>query len=155
MPQLSAGLLMCRLSPDVQFFLVHPGGPFYVRKNEGVWSIPKGLVENDEDLLTTAKREFSEETGIIPSGPFEFLGTAKMKSGKIIHAWSFIGSWDPSGGIVSNTFPLQWPPRSGKTIYVPEADRAQWCSYEEAVQLVHPSQKVLIDKAKEIYEQGK
>lgn len=152
MPQVSAGLLMCRVTQEVQFFLVHPGGPFYAKKSEGVWSIPKGLSENSEDLLRTAEREFTEETGITPAEPYEFLGTVKMKSGKLIHAWSFIGEWDPSKGISSNTFPLEWPPRSGKTLMIPEADRAAWCGYEEALQLIHPVQRFFIEKAKEIYQ---
>jgi predicted NUDIX family NTP pyrophosphohydrolase len=152
MPKISAGLLMCRYSTALQFFLVHPGGPFYKNKNEGVWSIPKGEADViTEDLLTTAKREFKEETGITPLGEFEYLGTVKLKSGKIIHAWSFMGKWDPSSGIVSNTFPLEWPPHSGKHIQVPEVDRAAWCTYEEAIHLIHPAQKKFLDRAKDLY----
>ncbi|MBX9853619.1 MAG: NUDIX domain-containing protein [Cytophagaceae bacterium] len=94
---------------------MHPGSPLYVNKNEGVWSIPKGEIDNpSEDLLSAAQREFKEETGIDPLEPFEFLGTIKLKSGKIIHAWTFIGVWDSSTVIVSNKFPMEWPPRSEK-----------------------------------------
>jgi predicted NUDIX family NTP pyrophosphohydrolase len=152
MPSQSAGLLMCRVYPELQFFLVHPGGPYYTHKEEGVWSIPKGLIENSEDPLVTAQREFTEETGISSKGPYASLGTVKMKSGKIIHAWSFIGTWIPSDGIVSNTFPMEWPPRSGKMIHVPEADRAAWCTYEQALLFIHSSQKIFIEKARNIYE---
>lgn len=142
---------MCRKAPDLQFFLVHPGGPYYLRKNEKVWSIPKGLSEDHEDILSTAKREFYEETGIVPEGPFESLGTVKMKSGKIVYGWAFTGNWDPSGGITSNTFTLEWPPRSGKIIEVPEADKAAWCGYEEALRLIHPAQALFIEKARQVY----
>src|SRR5688572_26006131 len=133
----SAGLLMCRVNNDLlEYFLVHPGGPFYTKKEEGVWSIPKGIPEQDEELLDAARREFQEETGIVPMPPFHSIGTAKLKSGKTIHAWTFEGSWDPSQGIVSNTFPLEWPPKSRKTIQVPENDRAEWMLKERAEKML-------------------
>lgn len=153
-PHLSAGLLMCRLIPELQFFLVHPGGPFYQNKNEGIWTIPKGLAEGPEDLLSAAIREFKEETGIDPNGHFEFLGTSKMKSGKIIHAWTFLGDWNPSNGIKSNTFPLEWPPKSGKIISFPEADRAMWFNFKEAVAHIHPAQIIFLEKARRLFEEG-
>ena len=136
---------MYKRTPELMFFLVHPGGPFYVKKHEGVWTIPKGLVEEGEDLLATAQREFEEETGIKPHGPFLELGTVKMKSGKIIHAWAFEGEWKEEDGIKSNTFQLEWPPKSGKMMEVPEADKGKWCTYDEAIQLIHPSQKAFIE----------
>lgn len=152
MSLLSAGLVMCRRHEGtVEFFLVHPGGPFYVKKNEGVWSIPKGTPEGDEELLTTAQREFQEETGLIPHEPFHFLGTTKTKGGKTIHAWAFEGAWDASTGIICNTFPLEWPPKSGKIIQVPENDRAEWMSFYVASRMINPAQIVLLERALEIY----
>ncbi|HYF68344.1 MAG TPA: NUDIX domain-containing protein [Ohtaekwangia sp.] len=153
MPAHSAGLLMCRLVNDeIQYFLIHPGGPYYTRKNEGVWSIPKGLPEENEketDLLVTAQREFFEETGIAPSGTFYDLGTSKTKAGKIIHAWSFLGSWNEHDGIKSNTFELEWPPRSGRKIQVPEADRGAWVTYHDACKLINVNQVCFLDRAKQ------
>src|SRR5690349_2485033 len=121
---ISAGLLMYRKVPGLEFFLVHPGGPYFKNKTLGVWSIPKGLPENDEDLLITAQREFKEETGITPSPPFDPLGSIQQKAGKIVHAWSFSGSWDPTTGITCNTFSIEWPPRSGRFQEFPEQDQA-------------------------------
>lgn len=138
---------MYRFSPHLRFFLVHPGGPFYQKKNEGFWTIPKGLREGEEELLIAAQREFREETGINPSAPFQSLGFSKTKAGKLIHAWAFQGQWEESQGIVSNSFDLEWPPRSGKRISVPEADKGKWCSYEEALQLIHSSQLIFIETA--------
>lgn len=131
----------------VQFFLVHPGGPFYTRKNEGVWTIPKGLVDLNEELLNAAKREFLEETGIKPKGNFFNLGTIRMKSGKEVHCWMFEGEWDETFGITSNTFDMEWPPKSGKHIQVPEADRGAWMEYDEAIKMIHPSQTPFLERA--------
>jgi predicted NUDIX family NTP pyrophosphohydrolase len=153
MPIIAAGLLMCRKeNNELQFFLVHPGGPFYVKKNDGVWSIPKGLPENDEEILQTAQREFFEETGIKAKGPFYPLGSVKQKSGKIVHAWTFKGEWDSDQGITSNIFKIEWPPRSKKFIDIPEVDRAAWVNYDEAVKMIHPHQLPFLTRAKEIYE---
>jgi predicted NUDIX family NTP pyrophosphohydrolase len=153
MAVIAAGLLMCRKEDnELQFFLVHPGGPFYVKKNEGVWSIPKGLPEDDEEILATAQREFFEETGIKAKGPFYPLGSIKQKSGKIVHAWTFRGEWDPDQGITSNIFKIEWPPRSKKFIDIPEVDKAAWMNHDEAVKMIHPHQLPFLTKAKEIYE---
>jgi predicted NUDIX family NTP pyrophosphohydrolase len=153
MAQIAAGLLMCRKeNNELQFFLVHPGGPFYVKKNEGVWSIPKGIPENNEELLQTAQREFQEETGIQATGPFHSLGSIKQKSGKIVHGWAFKGTWTSDQGITSNIFKLEWPPRSKKFIDVPEVDRAEWMSYTEACKMIHPNQLPFLTKARAIYE---
>lgn len=152
MAQVSAGLLMHRIQQHREFFLVHPGGPFFKKKNEGVWTIPKGLVEGTEDLLSTAAREFEEETGIKPNGPYSELGVTKLKSGKLIHAWSFPGDWEESQGIRSNTFSLEWPPRSGKFIDVPEADRGRWFDYEQACKHINPAQKIFLDRFVEKFE---
>lgn len=152
MPVQSAGLLMCRKQNEkLEFFLVHPGGPFYARKNDGVWSIPKGLPEINEELQTTALREFFEETGIKPHPPFYSLGSSKLKSGKIIYAWSFLGTWDPSQGIVSNRIEIEWPPRSGRFISIPEADQAEWMDFNKAVVMINPGQVPFLERARLLY----
>src|ERR1700741_4835203 len=123
----SAGLLMCRMRENsLEFFLVHPSGPFFAKKNEGAWTIPKGLPEKDEGMEETAQREFFEETGIRANGPYHPLGSAKLKSGKTVYAWTFIGDWNPLHGIVSNRVDIEWPPRSGKSMSINEIDRAEW-----------------------------
>lgn len=148
----AAGLLMCRLSSGpLEYFLVHPGGPFYKNRNEGVWSIPKGLPEEGEDLMATARREFFEETGIISSPPFHELGAVRQKGGKLVHAWTFEGDWDPASGIQCNTFSLEWPPRSGKKMEFPEVDKAKWMDFNEAVTLILPAQLPLLERATDIY----
>jgi predicted NUDIX family NTP pyrophosphohydrolase len=150
---IAAGLLMCRVSNGLlEYFLVHPGGPFYKNKDAGVWSIPKGIPEEGEDLMQTAQREFVEETGIKPIPPFHDLGTIKQKGGKTVRAWAFVGSWDPVNGISCNTFSLQWPPRSGKMVQFPEVDRALWTDYGMAVSLINPAQVPFLDRAKEIFK---
>jgi predicted NUDIX family NTP pyrophosphohydrolase len=151
----SAGLLMYRtLNEKIEFFLVHPGGPFWVKKNEGAWSIPKGLVETDEDLLTTAQREFSEETGLMATPPFHSLGSVKLKSGKTIHAWAFEGVWNSDHGIQSNHIQIEWPPRSKKFISIPEVDRASWMEFEEACKMINPAQLGLLERARVILSQS-
>lgn len=142
---------MCRMEKELQYFLVHPGGPFYAKKNEGVWSIPKGLPENNEELLDTAQREFYEETGIKPTPPFHALGTAKLKSGKVIHAWCFEGEWDPKQYIISNIFNIEWPPASKKFVDFPEVDRAEWMTYDQAIKMIHPHQVSFLTKARDIF----
>ena len=152
MPLVTVGMLMCRnASNALEFFLVHPGGPFFARKNEGAWSIPKGMPDEAEDLLLGAQREFLEETGITPTPPFHSLKSTKLKSGKIMHVWLFAGEWDPASGIVSNTFPLEWPPRSGKYKDIPEVDRAEWMSYEKATEMINPHQAIFLDRACEFH----
>jgi predicted NUDIX family NTP pyrophosphohydrolase len=152
MPQQSAGLLMCRFNnSELEFFLIHPGGPFYAKKDKGVWSIPKGLLDDGEDSLAAAQREFAEETGIIPAGDFHSIGSVKMKSGKIIQAWTFIGKWNEQDGIKSNFFALQWPPNSGKIINVPEADSARWMNFETALEHVIPVQIPFLERARNFY----
>src|SRR5262245_21038836 len=120
MPRISAGLLMYRYRDGgLEVLLVHPGGPFFKKKDSGAWSIPKGEVEGGDDPLATARREFQEETGTTPSGPFTSLTSVKQKGGKVVHAWAFSGDLDVSA-IVSNTFTMEWPPRSGRTAEFPE-----------------------------------
>src|SRR3982074_3962531 len=114
MPQQSAGILMHRgAEKDTEVLLVHPGGPFWAKKDVGPWSIPKGLVDPGEDMLAAAKREFQEETGVLPEGDFLSLGTFKQPSGKLISAWSGLGDFDPSG-LATNDFEMERPHKSCK-----------------------------------------
>src|ERR1700687_5515408 len=120
MQQVSAGLLMYRKSGSVlEVFLVHPGGPFGAKRDQGAWSVPKGLIGEGEDILEAAKREFAEETSILPSEPFIYLGEIRQKSGKYVYAWAFERNGDPPQ-IKSNTFTIEWPPRSGRITEFPE-----------------------------------
>lgn len=135
---------------EPEFFLVHPGGPFWAKKNEGAWSIPKGLAEADEELLNAATREFKEETGIEPIEPFYPLGSVKLKSGKIIHAWAFAGEWDPQQGITSNHIQVEWPPRSKKFISIPEADKGEWMTFEKASVMINTGQLPLLVRARQL-----
>ncbi len=147
--QLSAGLLMYRIrESSLEVFLVHPGGPYFARKDDGYWSIPKGLVEGEEDLLEAAQREFEEETGIQPAGPFIPLGSVKQRSGKVVHAWAFRGDWDSAQGLRSNTFQIEWPPRSGKRRTFPEIDRASFFSPADAAVKMHAEQAEFLDRLK-------
>ena len=109
----------------LEVFLVHPGGPFWAKKDLGSWSIPKGEFDPNEDPLASAKREFEEETGFVAVGEFKPLTPLKQPGGKIVHAWAFEGDCDPNA-IKSNTFSIEWPPRSGKKQTFPEVDRAEW-----------------------------
>ncbi|UGY04857.1 NUDIX domain-containing protein [Bradyrhizobium quebecense] len=131
MPQRSAGLLMFRRRLGVEVLLVHPGGPFWAHKDDGAWSIPKGLHDEDGNALTAAKREFEEETGQRPAGSFIELGTFKQPSGKHVSAWAVEGEFDLAS-FRSNTFTMEWPPRSGRLAEFPEADRAGWFTLKEA-----------------------
>jgi len=124
--------------------LVHPGGPFWKKKDAGAWSIPKGEAEPDEDLLAAAEREFREETGFVPRGPYRALGSARQKGGKLVHAWAFEGDFD-SSALVSNEVELEWPPRSGRRTRFPEVDRAAWCSISEARERINPGQFQLVE----------
>jgi predicted NUDIX family NTP pyrophosphohydrolase len=146
MPRVSAGLLMYRVRDgQLQVLLVHPGGPFFKNKDEGAWSIPKGEVEPDEDLLETARREFQEEIGLAPTGPFIALKPVKQKAGKIVHAWAFEGDCDPTA-IVCNTFIMEWPPKSGKRVEFPEVDRAEFFNVAEAKRKINAAQAALIEE---------
>ena len=128
----SAGLLLFReVAGSLEVLLVHPGGPFWAKKDEGAWSIPKGEFEPGEDPLATARREFEEETGLSPSGELIPLVPLRQPSGKLVHAWAVRGDFEPSS-LRSNTFSMEWPPRSGKRREFPEVDRAAWFSIEEA-----------------------
>jgi predicted NUDIX family NTP pyrophosphohydrolase len=146
MPEISAGLLLYRVrNREIEVFLVHPGGPFWSGKDIGAWSIPKGLVDPDEDPLSAAQREFHEETGFKVSGYFLQLSPLKTKSGKTIQAWAVEGNYDPLE-IKSNTFTMEWPPHSGKRGEFPEVDRAAWFVMKEAKRKIHEAQVPLIEE---------
>jgi predicted NUDIX family NTP pyrophosphohydrolase len=142
----SAGILVYRLQKKTaEFFLVHPGGPFWKNKDAGAWSIPKGEFTDEEDALLAAQREFKEETGQTIDGDFIPLTPVKQKSGKTIHAWAVEADIDPAT-IKSNPFEIEWPPRSGKKQEFPEVDRAEWFIAETAKEKINTSQAALIDE---------
>lgn len=146
MPRISAGLLMYRVQEGVvQVLLVHPGGPFFRHKDEGAWSIPKGEPRGDENLLLTAQREFAEETGLTPQGPFAPLEPIRQKGGKTVHAWAFQGDCDPRT-LRSNTFAMEWPPKSGRQVEFPEVDRGEFFDVDVAKNKIKPGQETLIDE---------
>jgi len=141
----SAGILLYRRkNKHVEFFLVHPGGPFWKGKDKGAWSIPKGEFVEGEDPLTVAKREFKEETGQTINGDFLELDTIQQKGGKKVFAWAVEGNADENN-IVSNTFKQEWPYKSGKWITIAEVDKAAWFSEEEAKEKLNSAQAALID----------
>ena len=147
----SAGILLYRLREGVpEVLLVHPGGPFWARKDAGAWSIPKGEHGDDEDPQACALREFEEETGgAPPPGALAELGTVRLKSGKLVAAWAVEGDLDP-GAIRSNTFELEWPPRSGRSQTFPEVDRAGWFGLDEAREKLNPAQGAFLDRLREL-----
>jgi predicted NUDIX family NTP pyrophosphohydrolase len=143
----SSGLLMFRKTKEgLQVLLVHPGGPFFQRKDEGAWTIPKGEVTEGEDLLTRANIEFEEELGFAPSGDWIELGSVKQKGGKVVHAWAFEGDLQDGFELKSNTFQLEWPPRSGRMQTFPEVDKAAFFSAEEARRKMNSAQTVFLDR---------
>ncbi len=136
----------------LEVLLVHPGGPMWAKRDAGAWSIPKGEYDSDEDPLAAARREFEEELGIAPpDGPVQDLGEVRQKSGKVVHGWAVEGDLDVSS-ITSNTVTVQWPPRSGKTLEIPEVDRAGWFSPELAREKLNPAQVALVDRLSHILE---
>lgn len=147
-PKPSAGILPYRYRDGkTEFFLVHPGGPFWKHKDLGAWSIAKGELDEVEDLLRAAKREFEEETGISIKDFNDFLdlGQTKMKSGKLISAFALLFDFDETA-VVSNTFDLEWPPKSGKIIQVPEVDRGAWFDFDTAHSKINPAQQVFLER---------
>jgi predicted NUDIX family NTP pyrophosphohydrolase len=155
MPKTSAGLLMYRTRDRrIEVLLAHPGGPFFRNKDEGAWSIPKGEIDPDEDQLAAAQREFQEETSLDPNAvktagaPFLDLGRIKQKGGKVVRAWAFEGDCDPAE-IRSNTFTLEWPPRSGRQQQFPEIDRAAFFPLDEARRKINAAQATLLDSLKQ------
>lgn len=150
MSRVSSGILMYRLSQDrLQVLLVHPGGPFFANKDAGAWSIPKGEAEPGEDLLDCAKREFAEEIGVAIMGPFIGLAPVQQKGGKIVHAWACQGDFETIK-IVSNTFIMERPPRSGRQREFPEIDRAEFFELAEAKRRINAAQRALIDELEKI-----
>lgn len=125
---------------QLEVFLVHPGGPFWAKKDHGSWSIPKGEFSPDEDPLAAAQREFEEETGCLANGPFIPLAAITQRGGKQVHAWAVEGDCDPAQ-VRSNTFTLEWPPKSGRQQEFPEVDRAEWFSVPVALEKILPGQR--------------
>ena len=145
MEKRSAGLLMFRRhGEELEVFLVHPGGPFWAKKDAGAWMIPKGEYVDGELPLDAARREFREETGFEASGEFIELGTVKQASGKLVSAWAFEGDCDP-GKLTSNSCSVEWPPRSGRMIEIPEVDRGAWYSLSAARSAILKSQQPFLD----------
>lgn len=142
----SAGLLLYRRTPaGLEVFLAHPGGPFWRQRDAGAWTIPKGVVEEGEDLLDAARREFEEETGIVPTGTFTSLGSIRQKAGKVVHAWAWEGEADPAA-IRSNTMRTEWPRGSGRWITFPEVDRCAWFDLTAARERINPAQAELLER---------
>jgi predicted NUDIX family NTP pyrophosphohydrolase len=134
-----------RCNDRLEVLLVHPGGPFFKNKDAGAWTIPKGEPNEGEDLLAVAIREFQEETGFTPQPPYVPFEPVRQKGGKVVHAWAFEGNCDPSA-IVSNTFTMQHPPRSGKLRTFPEVDRAEFFDVETARLKINPAQAAFLDQ---------
>src|SRR5947207_2549181 len=146
MPKRSAGILMYRKGAvGLEVLLVHPGGPFWARKDLGSWSIPKGEHSDMDDPLAVAVREFEEETGLRPGGSFQPLGEIIQRGRKIVTAWAIEGDFDPSK-LASNTFSIEWPPRSGSRKSYPEVDRAEWFSPERATEKILQGQRPFITR---------
>ena len=149
MPQVSAGVLMYRRrTGGAQVLLVHPGGPFWKNKDDGAWSVPKGEASESEDLLEAAKREFREELGGVPVGTFLPLAPVRQKGGKIVHVWCVEGQFDPET-LRSNTFEMEWPPKSGRRATFPEVDRAAWFNLDEGRRKILAAQVPLLDSLAE------
>jgi predicted NUDIX family NTP pyrophosphohydrolase len=145
MPKRSAGLLMFRRKKNgVEVFLVHPGGPFWSGKDAGAWTVPKGEYVDGEEPLDAARREFHEETGFESKREFLDLGTVKQASGKVVSAWAFEGDCDPSE-LTSNLCTVEWPPRSGRTLEIPEVDRGAWFTLPAARMAILKSQALFLD----------
>src|SRR6478672_8431626 len=142
----SAGLLMFRKRNDaLEVLLAHPGGPFFKKKDDGAWTIPKGEPAVGEELIEAAIREFAEETGFAPTPPFRALSPIRQKGGKMVHAWAFEGDCDP-GSIVCNTVSIEWPPRSGRTVSFPEIDRADFFDLATARLKMNTAQAPFLDE---------
>jgi predicted NUDIX family NTP pyrophosphohydrolase len=152
----SSGLLLFRrtnASRGLEVFLAHPGGPFWAKRDLGAWTIPKGVVDDGEDLLDGARREFREETGIEAPGPFIPLGAIKQKAGKIVHAWAWEGDADPSAA-TSNTTRTEWPRGSGKWITYPEVDRCGWFDLAAARAKMIAAQAEFVDRLEKTISDG-
>jgi predicted NUDIX family NTP pyrophosphohydrolase len=142
-PEISAGLLVFRRGSGLEVLLAHPGGPFWAKKDDGAWTIPKGIVEPGADLIATAQREFTEETNLIAAGDFLPLSPVKQRSGKVVHAWAFEADLDLAG-FASNTFDMEWPPRSGRRQRFPEVDRVAYFALPTAAAKIIAYQRPLL-----------
>ena len=152
MPKASAGLLMFRKrNGQLEALLVHLGGPFWKKKDSGAWFVPKGEINPGEDQLVAAQREFQEETGLVPTGEFLSLGSVKHKSGKTVAAWAFADDCDPAS-LKSNTFEMEWPPKSGKRAQFPEIDRAEFFTIERAREKMHPAEFEFLTRLERLLE---
>jgi predicted NUDIX family NTP pyrophosphohydrolase len=145
----SAGILLFRQrEAETEFLLIHPGGPFWTRKDEGAWSIPKGQIESEEEPRACAIRELEEELGPAPTlDPEQLieLGSIRQRAGKVVEAWAAEGDFDPAA-LDSNTFSMEWPPRSGTQQEFPEVDRAEWFGLEQAREKILPAQAEFLDR---------
>jgi predicted NUDIX family NTP pyrophosphohydrolase len=149
----SAGLLLFREGlHGLEVLLVHPGGPFWAKKDAGAWFVPKGQLNSGEEPLECAVREFREETGFTPSGPFLPLGSVQQKSGKLVEVWAVRGDVDPAK-LESNTFSLEWPPRSGRIREFPEVDRAGFFTEQQARGKMHPAELAFLERLKALLEE--
>jgi predicted NUDIX family NTP pyrophosphohydrolase len=146
MVRTSAGIVLYRRRAGVlEVLLVHPGGPFWKNRDDGAWSIPKGEVDGDEDLLAAARRELAEETGVVAEGEFQPLAPVRQKAGKLVHAWALEGDCE-AHAVTSNLFTMEWPPRSGVMREFPEVDRAAWFTLDRARVKILPAQMPLLDE---------
>lgn len=141
--EISAGLLAYRRRNDLEVLLAHPGGPFWAKKDNGAWTIPKGLAEPGADLLATAQREFAEETNLAPAGHFIALAAVRQKSGKLVHAWAFEADLDLAA-FASNSFEIEWPPKSGRRRSFPEIDRIAYFALPAAMNKILEYQRPLL-----------
>jgi|SRR5688572_426069 len=141
----SAGLLLFRRNGNLEVLLVHPGGPLWTKKDEGAWSIPKGEIDPGEDPLAAARREFEEELGYPVTGEFIELAPVRQASGKVVHAWAVEGDFDPAA-LISGTFTMEWPPRSGRQQQFPEVDRVEWFTIDDAKRKINKAQIALLDE---------
>lgn len=154
MAKTSAGILLHRVRSGLrEVFLVHPGGPFWARKDDGAWTIPKGEIDPDETPLAAAVRELKEETGFEVTGPFVDLGTVRQSGGKTVQAFAAEADVDPAR-LVSTTFSLEWPPKSGRIVACPEVDRAAWFSLAEAARKMNAAQAAFLLKLPAATESG-
>jgi predicted NUDIX family NTP pyrophosphohydrolase len=148
----SAGILLYRRGHrGLEFLLVHPGGPYWAGRDAGAWSVPKGEYGDDEDALEAARRELEEEIGVRPSGDFIALAPVRQRGGKVVTAWGVEGHVDPSR-VSSNTFSMEWPPRSGRTREFPEVDRAEWFTLDQARTKINRAQLPLLEELRQKLE---
>ncbi len=151
--KVSAGLLMYKDSAPLELFLIHPGGPFFKNKDNGFWGIPKGEVSKNEDIFEAAKREFLEETGIVPTPPFLPLGKITQKNGKVVHAWAFRETDGLHLKFKSNLFKMEWPPKSGRFQLFPEADKASFFTLPLTQEKMMPEQFELVERLTNILKE--